>query len=242
VVCDACNNYFAVKIENPLLSSFFFTQLRARNLIESKKGNLRVEQGWMLQKEFMKEEIEVEFHRHPKRTPALMIPQPFASLMLHADPKKVLITTRQYDEPPISDKNVSRLLGKIGIEVIAQRALENDVSLDLLIDDEVLDPIRNYARFNRGPHCWPYYVRRVYGETDEFLYAHDPTRSVDVLYQYNLFAINQELFLVIILKGYEFAINVFSQSIEPYIRKTIESGGKSLLHDGYIIQQGQHRD
>jgi len=30
IVCDQCNNYFAVKVERPLLESAYFTQLRQR--------------------------------------------------------------------------------------------------------------------------------------------------------------------------------------------------------------------
>ncbi|HEY5823746.1 MAG TPA: hypothetical protein VIT44_05250 [Cyclobacteriaceae bacterium] len=63
VVCDKCNNYFAVKIENPVLSDRFFGQLRGRNWIQSKKGNIPMVQGWFLHKTLMKK--EVEFHFHP---------------------------------------------------------------------------------------------------------------------------------------------------------------------------------
>jgi hypothetical protein len=40
IVCDKCNNYFAVKVERPLLESSYFTQLRQRQGITNKKGRL----------------------------------------------------------------------------------------------------------------------------------------------------------------------------------------------------------
>ena len=39
-VCDECNHYFAIKIENELLSQPYFVSLRFRNEISTKKGKL----------------------------------------------------------------------------------------------------------------------------------------------------------------------------------------------------------
>lgn len=39
-VCDSCNNYFARKIENPVLSSGMFKLLRAERNISNKKGRI----------------------------------------------------------------------------------------------------------------------------------------------------------------------------------------------------------
>ncbi|QMW05424.1 HNH endonuclease [Spirosoma foliorum] len=40
VVCDRCNQYFALKIEKVLLEQEFFKNLRHRNAIESKRGRI----------------------------------------------------------------------------------------------------------------------------------------------------------------------------------------------------------
>lgn len=37
MVCDKCNQYFALKIEKKVLETEFFTNIRFRNGIESKK-------------------------------------------------------------------------------------------------------------------------------------------------------------------------------------------------------------
>ncbi len=39
-VCDECNHYFAIKIENELLSQPYFVSMRFRNEILTKKGKL----------------------------------------------------------------------------------------------------------------------------------------------------------------------------------------------------------
>ncbi|WP_395445858.1 HNH endonuclease [Caulobacter sp. UC70_42] len=38
VVCDGCNNYFAVKVEGPLLKTGSLRQLRARQGVPTKRG------------------------------------------------------------------------------------------------------------------------------------------------------------------------------------------------------------
>jgi len=40
VVCDGCNNYFAVKVEGPLLKTGSLRQLRARQGVPTKRGRL----------------------------------------------------------------------------------------------------------------------------------------------------------------------------------------------------------
>ena len=39
-VCDSCNNYFASKVEKPVLASGEFTQLRFNQLLKNKKGRV----------------------------------------------------------------------------------------------------------------------------------------------------------------------------------------------------------
>jgi len=46
VVCDACNNYFARKIEAPLLASQVFVLLRARQRIPNKRGLIPTAWEW----------------------------------------------------------------------------------------------------------------------------------------------------------------------------------------------------
>ena len=45
IVCDSCNNYFAVKVEKPLLEQPYFQLVRARNDIQNKKGRSVPEKG-----------------------------------------------------------------------------------------------------------------------------------------------------------------------------------------------------
>src|SRR5258706_150378 len=57
IVCDDCNNYFAIKIEKELLEMPYFKSLRYRNDIFSKKGKRIPETGIILHPEGGKIEI-----------------------------------------------------------------------------------------------------------------------------------------------------------------------------------------
>ncbi|HEY5823745.1 MAG TPA: hypothetical protein VIT44_05245 [Cyclobacteriaceae bacterium] len=164
------------------------------------------------------------------------IPQPFASLMLHADPKDIIITSKTFDEPLVNDRATARLLGKIGIESLAQEIISQKTHLDLnfLVDDDTLNALRDFVRYNSDGK-WDYYVRRLYNENEIFYYKEDLQRPVDVPYQYGNFMINNELLIVIILKGYEFVLNMNSRSIQSYIRWLLMNDGKSLLFTGKIL-------
>ena len=46
VVCDSCNNYFAVKVEGPLLGQVYFQHFRFNNFIPSKKKRIPRNYRW----------------------------------------------------------------------------------------------------------------------------------------------------------------------------------------------------
>ena len=48
IVCDSCNQYFATKIEKPLLESPYFVNVRSRNIIKSKKGRVPMDTGFII--------------------------------------------------------------------------------------------------------------------------------------------------------------------------------------------------
>jgi hypothetical protein len=45
IVCDSCNNYFAGKIEKPLLETDYFLYARFEQFIPSKKGRIPLIKG-----------------------------------------------------------------------------------------------------------------------------------------------------------------------------------------------------
>ncbi len=236
VVCDVCNSYFSIKIENPVLSNPFFKELRARNEIPTKKGNFHTEPVWFHHKLIPGEEINAQLHRHKKSMPLISIPQPFASLIFTSRGEDFLITSRATDLPPGNDRLVSRFLGKIAIEALAQLLLQQGQDLVILIIDERLTPIKNFVRFDKSNDIWPYAVRKIYEEKEKFYYNTDTETPVDVLYQYGHFFIEEDMYIVVILKGYEFALNMGYPSVEKYQNWVMENKGRSLLYQGNVIE------
>jgi len=236
IVCDVCNSYFAIKIENPVLSTSFFSELRARNEIPTKKGNFHIEPVWFHHKLIPGEEIDAQLHRHKKFVPIISIPQPFASLIFTSKGEDFLITSKATDIPPDDDRLVARLLGKIAIEALAQLLLQQGQSMELLVSDERLSPIKNFVRFDKSNGAWPYIFRKIYEERKKFYYNTDSETPVDVLYQYGHFFIEDEMFIIVILKGYEFALNMGYPSIEKYKNWVNQNKGQSLLYQGNVIE------
>ena len=56
-VCDNCNQYFASKVEKPLLEQPYFRDVRHRARIESKKGRVPIENAIIISPELVKAEI-----------------------------------------------------------------------------------------------------------------------------------------------------------------------------------------
>lgn len=218
IVCDKCNNYFSIKIEQPLLNLPFFKQLRARNSIHSKKNKIPIENLWFHHKLIPQEEIGIEFYKFRNSIPIISIPQPFASLMMNSKSDEFLITSLAGDKPPENNRLLARFLGKIGLEVIAQLSVEKNVDLNILINHEGLDLLRNYVRYDSGDFIWQYNARKIHGENEKFYYHNDLNTAVDILYGYHLFQTDDIDFNICVnLKGYELVLNMASPSIEKYI-------------------------
>jgi HNH endonuclease len=111
IVCDACNNYFALKIEKIVLDIPYFKSVRHRNLIESKKGIIPNERAFMgadpnvfIDNNFPEKSIVIN---NPLTVSKILNNQIFHMIVPH------------FTEPPNNDKELSRFLGKIAIEVLA---------------------------------------------------------------------------------------------------------------------------
>ena len=233
IVCDKCNNYFATKLENPLLSSGFFKLLRSQNWIESKKGKIPIEDMWLNTDNFSIE-INVKLHRLINGIQVLNIPEQFVPIIMEGTSK---IGLQHYinNIPQFHNRLLSRFLGKIAIEALAQLLLEQKADLSLLNDDIRLSPLRNFVRFNDSNREWPYHVRKLYDENEMFFYKDKPDAPVDVLYEYQHYFVDEEMYLIVIIKGYEFAFNMGGSSIDSYTHWLKENNDECPISKGRII-------
>ncbi|MFR9542345.1 MAG: HNH endonuclease [Rikenellaceae bacterium] len=167
-VCDVCNNYFARKIEKPLLESLYFTSMRARNEIYTKKGRAVLENAYFgdcyknskicsdRTKEckgiYIENDIVVEEILDGRIT-TLRVPFSFEEVYPNAI--------------------MSRFLAKCALEYLVFIIDTN--KQDEFIEDEVLqrqlDPIRKFARYDVGE--WGYNQRRIYNESEIWINDRD---------------------------------------------------------------------
>lgn len=229
VVCDKCNNYFARKIEKPLLESNYFKFNRSSQAICNKRGkvpfipaifssrflskndsfgtNLRMYNDMLFFQD--KEDIEKLNNMSKKNTTF----------------KLVMQLPDQYPEP----NAMSRLLAKVALEALAYKAINHSLPLDEIVDHDALDPLRNFARYGNVKK-WNYHQRSLY-DINKVWQDHDTNESYQCLHEFEfLYTEDQELYFVLIIFGIEYAINMGDTEIEGYITWLKEHDNKSPLY------------
>ena len=213
MVCDKCNNYFATKLERPLLAHDSFRNIRACIRFQLKREifplrghisgtdtpiNLRLTNG--------KLDVRFENELDERKYGPDLIPG-----LLAADPN-ALIFIMQEDHPKAE---MSRLLAKMALEALTYRHLQNKEFIERLVDEPHFDRIRNYARYGSGPE-WPFHQKRIF--PIETLMRH-PTTNAWVQFGFGhelFFSLNRELFFLFLLYGTEYVINLGGPSIIGY--------------------------
>lgn len=165
LVCGACNNYFSIKIEKPILDSGMFRFLRMNKRIANKVG----------------------------RSPSFLA----------------------NEFPNLPDyRLMSRFLGKIGLEVMANRIAHTQECLNQLIDHPDLDDLRKYVRFNVGKLDWPFTCRAIYPVDTIFQEAEI---HFEVLHEYDLLnTVGNEFYIIVAIFGVEFAFNLGGPYLDGY--------------------------
>jgi hypothetical protein len=223
VVCDACNNYFARKVEGPLLETKWFRYARSRQIITNKRGFVPPMDGvvpgartgahvWLdgprltLGGRNEKEHRQLEAAIVSGRARSVYIPIVDA----------------------IDTRLMSRFLAKVAMEILAHRLMHVEGWEEPLIDDVQLDPLRRFARIGDSPPSWPFWRRRIYGEDDLQMEARN---GFQVLHEFTLLYTEKlELFAVLCLFGEEFAINFGGPEIDNYVAWLSEHNGRSPLY------------
>lgn len=226
IVCDSCNNYFATKIEKPLLEQPYFKSLRHRNDILTKKGNPVPEKGIIA---------------HPKGG-LIDIYRGKDGLSLDINSPDIinLITTGKVNkmyvpfgesEPQRDNIIVSRFLAKMSVEALIYWIKNEEEWIDEVMNKPELDNIKNYARYGMGVKSWSYHQRRLYEETDRFYNPKIQETPYEVLHEFKFFwTKEQEFYFVIAIMGVEYAINMGDPSVDTYINWLKENENASILN------------
>ncbi len=108
---------------------------------------------------------------------------------------------------------MSRLLGKIALEVLVSRIYHVDSWKDDVIDKEALEALREYVRYDKGEN-WPFHYRTLY-PTNAIFTEND--EHFEVLHEYDLlYTRGKEFYIVVILFGVEFAMNMGGRCLDGF--------------------------
>lgn len=228
VVCDKCNNYFACKVEGPLLADPYFSELRFRASIISKKGRAPRVRGIHIQSR-----IEVELSRDLDGSGVGV------GAAFEKDERRWIESVRSsttgkliIPTPPAPDQHLmSRFLAKVALECLALRLVDIRGGIDEIVTKSALDPIRDFARKGSTKLTWPFHTRVLY--PPDFTFAQSGQEPYEVLHEWTLLYPRETmLYLVIAISGVEYALNLGEPVIDTYKSWLVENSGKSPLYPG----------
>lgn len=236
-VCDACNNYFARKIEKELLEQPYFVSLRFRKEILTKKNRL-VKQHMI-------------FPGAMKATDVIMLSTPDGVLASFDDEEiyeKIKtgnchqMIAPYLPEPDFPNEKMSRFLAKCAYEYFLYNMGEEKFDLcvqEFMANKEgksILDAIREYARYGKGEY-WQYSQRRIYPESA--LFVDSKKKPYEILHEMKLFVkelthkennqIEAEIYFILAICGIEYSICLSDPDISEYNQWLKENNYKSPL-------------
>lgn len=222
VVCDKCNNYFARKIEKPLLESEFFIQARFRNFIGNKKKRIPNLKTLHLKSKTI---VEIDNNDNTVYPSQSGDSEKFIEAILGSDTGTLIFPVAA----SVDKYLMSRFLGKMAIEALAQRFLDAGTALDLILNERDLDILRNYVRFGSKKIVWLYYEREIYPESKVF--HKEDGEHFEMLHEYQFFrTASEELHFVIAIFGMEYTLNMESQSTVSYEEWLKNNSNRSPLY------------
>jgi len=232
VVCDNCNNYFGNKIEKTVLEMPYFISLRARIMIENKKGKVPNVTGITENNDI----IEINFSSNPNNI-IEVIYKDDKTLDSIINSKKLYVPI--IPEPPRNNIYVSKFLGLIALEALAKRVCSIENWQDDFIHNNSLDELRNFVRYGKGYAIWPYHIRRIDSE-NQIEYCKESNTFSEKLNEYDFLipdislfdnGIHQmnNLYFVLGIMGIEYTINLTNAGLKRYFSWLSENNNKSIL-------------
>jgi hypothetical protein len=242
-VCDTCNNYFASKVEKFLLEQPYFTNVRHRNIIKSKKEHTVPENYFfpgagpaITRLDFAEIGYSLCFENGSKIIP----------LMKGGNLNTMIVPIIK--EPELNNYIMSRFLAKSALECWAHR-LGKKRFLEFASDPNYkqFDPLRKFARFGEGCKFWPYSQRRIYNESTRFI---DPNEnnghSYEVLHEFDFLIVDctteyqnagdqlaLEIYFVLVIMGIEYVIYLGEPCIDGYQDWLMNHNNKSPIEKNY---------
>lgn len=230
-VCDRCNNYFAHKIEKVVLEMEYFQSLRARLMIENKKGILPKILGFTKNKEV----VEIRFSQDHNDTIEVRCNDSAVETLSNSNE----IYVPFIPEPAKDDINISKFLGKIALEALAERVSAIDGWQNDFVDNYSLDELRNFVRYGKGYKIWSYHIRRIDSE-NQVKYDKRLNKYIEKLNEYDFLIPDipdvdndihnlDNMYFVMAIMGIEYTINLTNAGLDRYAKWLSDNQDKSIL-------------
>lgn len=225
IVCDSCNNYFAIKVEKPLLEQPYFQSVRARNEIHNKKGRSVPEKGMI----WHPKGGPVDIYRMPDGLAVDFPNTELVKLVQGQESGKLVIPI--YSEPVENNLTLSRFLCKVALEALVHKFIDIEGWESETIYKTELDSLRRFARYgDQKIRLWQYHQKRIYNEDDRFSDANVEGEPYECLHEFQVhLSTERELFFILCIMGIEYAINYASPEIETFQLEIVKNNGRSLL-------------
>lgn len=224
VVCDGCNNYFARKVERPVLESQELHYLRFEQSVRNKRGHLPRASAILAGAPVMVE-------RNVRSGIAAVARTPERSLMsrLMAGVPDNHLNFRDESRQLLDSRKWSRLVAKAALEMMAYRLRAHPGGLAYLVTENQLDSVREYSRFNHGPD-WPISSRRIYCPDQPW---YGPQGPVQRVWEADFLVTDDGAwYFVLAVFGYESVINLGHREIAGYREWLWRHAHGSPLHGG----------
>jgi hypothetical protein len=230
VVCDACNNYFAIAIEQPVLESGYFVTSRFNALIPNKRQRMPRLSGILLPGYLREQKVgfhQAEVSRNVGGDFELYPEAAAEEAIVSGKINRVVIPASGAKPKP---QLFSRFLAKVAVESMAQRLLSSESDLFReFIDDKQVDLLRGYARYGKSGLDWLYSERRIY--CSDLSFSDGDGKPYEVLHEWTfLYTDLKEMYFVIAILGVEYAINVGGPDIDGYGSWLRQNEGQSPLY------------
>lgn len=204
IVCDTCNNYFARKVESPVLNSEYFKLVRSEEGLFNKRGRPATITALFKDKNggHLSTDIGV-VSDGSTLTIHILDEMAFDRIRLDNNINEFMFQKASTEPPP---NLLSRFLAKVAVEAFVLKLLDIPNLLQDFICEESLKPIRKYARY--GGQDWIYH-QRIFHEPDHLYFSPLVEVPYQVLFEFDfLHTEDEELYFVLIILGVEYAINI----------------------------------
>ncbi|MEA5401776.1 HNH endonuclease [Arcicella sp. DC2W] len=228
-VCDKCNQYFALKIEKPLLEQPYFRNVRHRAGIESKKGRIPIENAIFISPELAKAEVIIDkrgrvsivFSEQDEKNAHKIFSKSKGSMIIPA-----------FDKPEPNNKILSRFLAKVAVEALLYYLIKEDGWIEEVMNKPELDEIKNYARNGVGIDFWKYNQRRIYSEETRFNHSKISIENYEVLHEFRILITKENhYYFVIAIMGIEYTIGYGGSDLGSFLNWLEENNNNSILDD-----------